>query len=161
MVGHFDTSKKNFAPWILPCEIFAPWIEFRTQFCIVRNFRNLFRTVQKLVWAVRNATHVPRGCFAQCENFRTLDWGVRNFAFGISHLGMHFRMLDSTVRNFLLARCSFLVMTINFPFQLRFEHRLKRWVSNFPSFETVYSMYKMDSRKFSKNVSNSSKIFAP
>ena len=65
-------------------------MEFRTQFRIVRNFCTLFRTVRKLAWDVRNATRVPGGCFAQCENFRTLNSGVRNWRLENSHLGLWF-----------------------------------------------------------------------
>ena len=37
-------------------------------------------------------------------------------------------------------------------FQLRFANHLKRWTSDFRSFETIYRMYIMDSRKCSKFV---------
>ena len=117
---------REFAPWT---EIFAPWNDFRTFNSGVRNFHTLICTVRNLAWGVRNGTRVPGGGFARCENFRTLDWGVRNSR---------------------SARSSFLAMTITFSFQLGFGQRLKCWTTDFPSFETVYSMYKMDSRKYSK-----------
>ncbi|RVW95436.1 hypothetical protein CK203_028714 [Vitis vinifera] len=43
-------------------------------------------------------------------------------------------------------------MAITSSFQLRFANRLKCWTPDFPSFETIYSMYIMDSRKCSKFV---------
>ena len=43
-------------------------------------------------------------------------------------------------------------ITITSLFQLRFAHRLKRWIPDFPSFKTIYSMYTMDSIKCSKFV---------
>ena len=56
------------------------------------------------------------------------------------------------LRNCLLAWCDCLPMDITSSFHLWFEHRLKRWTSDFLSFETTYSMHKMDSRKCSKYV---------
>ena len=46
--------------------------------------------------------------------------------------------------------CSCLQMAITSLFQLQFANRLKRWTPDFPSFETIYSMYTMDSKKCSK-----------
>ena len=40
----------------------------------------------------------------------------------------------------------------NFLFQLRFVHHLKCWISDFPSFETIYSIHEMDSKNCSKCV---------
>ena len=48
------------------------------------------------------------------------------------------------------AWCSCLQMVITSSFQLWFAHCLKRWTPDFPSFEMIYSMYTMDSRKCSK-----------
>ena len=101
-------------------------------------------------------------CFAPCENWFGLCEMPLMCQEGVSHGAKilttlirtvrNFRTLIRTVRNFLSARRSFLAMTITFLFQLRFGHCLKRWTSDFPSFKTVYSMYKMDSRKCSKYV---------
>ena len=77
---------------------------------------------------LRNGTHVPRGGFAAAKH----PTKFRN----------SFR---STLR-------SCVQTAITSSFQLRFAHRLKRWTSDFPSFETIYGMYKMDSRKYSKCV---------
>ena len=51
-----------------------------------------------------------------------------------------------------LAWCDCLQMAITSSFQLWFANRLKRWTPDFPSFETIYSMYIMDFRKCSKFV---------
>ena len=64
----------------------------------------------------------------------------------------NFRKLISQLRNFRSAWCDCLQMAITSSFQLRFAHCLKRWTPDFPRFKTIYSVYKMDSRKFSKCV---------
>ena len=46
--------------------------------------------------------------------------------------------------------CSYLQMAITSSFQLWFAHYLKHWTPDFPSFEMIYSMCIMDSRKCSK-----------
>ena len=51
-----------------------------------------------------------------------------------------------------LAWCSILQMAITSSFHLWFVHHLKLWTFNFPRFETIYSMCKMDSRKCFKFV---------
>lgn len=60
--------------------------------------------------------------------------------------------ISKSFRNDPPAWCSCLQMAITSSFQLRFANRLKRWTPDFPSFETIYSMYIMDSRKCSKFV---------
>ena len=55
-------------------------------------------------------------------------------------------------RNDLSTWCSCFQVVIISLFQLQFAHCLKRWTHNFPSFETIYSMYKMDSVNCSKFV---------
>ena len=62
----------------------------------------------------------------------------------------NFRKWLMGLRNSFLAWCSCLQMAITSSFQLRFAHCLKRLTPNFPSFETIYSMYIMDSNKCSK-----------
>ena len=57
-----------------------------------------------------------------------------------------------SLRNCLSAWCGYLPMVITSSFQLWFVPRLKHWISEFPSFETTYSMHKMDSRKCIKIV---------
>ena len=63
----------------------------------------------------------------------------------ISWISKWFRNAPSALRNFLQ-------MTITSPFQLWFTHHLKCWIFYFPSFETIYSLYKVDSGKCSKFV---------
>ena len=46
--------------------------------------------------------------------------------------------------------CSCFQMAITSLFQIWFAHHLKRWTLDFPSFKTLYNMYKMDSRKHPK-----------
>ena len=77
---------------------------------------------------LRNGTHVPRGGFAAAKH------------------PVNFR---NSIR---LALCSCLQTTITSLFQLQFVHHLKSWTPNFPSFETTYSMHKMNSKKYSKCV---------
>ena len=60
--------------------------------------------------------------------------------------------LISQLRNWPSAWCDWLSIAITSSFQLQFVHCLKRWISNFSSFETTYSMYEMDSNKCSKSV---------
>ena len=56
--------------------------------------------------------------------------------------------------NCLSAWCGCLPIAITSLFQLWFVHRLKRWTPDFTSFETKYSIHKMDSRS-ARFVSNS------
>ena len=56
------------------------------------------------------------------------------------------------LRNDPLAWCSCLQMAITSSFQLWFAHCLKHWTPDFLTFEMIYSMYAMDSRKCSKFV---------
>ena len=44
-----------------------------------------------------------------------------------------------------------LAMAVPSSFQLRIEYRLKHWIFDFLSFEMVYSMHQLDSRKCSKS----------
>ena len=62
----------------------------------------------------------------------------------------NFRIRERVMRNSFSAWCSCLQMAITSSFQLRFAHHLKHWIADFPSFEIIYSMYTIDSRKFSK-----------
>ena len=48
--------------------------------------------------------------------------------------------------------CDWLPMTLNSSFQLWFINRLKRWITDFPSFKTTYTIHQMDFRKCSKSV---------
>ena len=63
-----------------------------------------------------------------------------------------FRKAEKGLRNSFSTWCSCLQMAITSSFQLRFAHRLKSWTPDFPSFEKIYSMYIMNSRKCSKFV---------
>ena len=75
--------------------------------------------------------------------------------------GLHFaakgpfrndHLVISQLRNWPSAWCNWLPMAITSSFQLRFMHRLKRWIFDFLSFETTYSIHEMDSRKCSKSI---------
>ena len=55
------------------------------------------------------------------------------------------------LRNWPSAWCDWLPMTITSSFQLRIVHRLKRWIADFPRFETAYSMHEMSFKKCSKS----------
>ena len=63
-----------------------------------------------------------------------------------------FRKLILQLQNFLSTWCNCLQMAITSSFQLWFAHRLKRLTHDFSSFETIYIMCKMDSRKCLKCV---------
>ena len=74
------------------------------------------------------------------------NWGHFELDFEfISWISKSFRNGPSTL-------CNCLQMSITSSFQLQFVHRLNRWTLDFPSFEEIYSMYKMDSYKYSKFV---------
>ena len=49
------------------------------------------------------------------------------------------------------ARSDWLVTVATSSFQLRIVHRLKHWIADFLSFEMVYNMHQLDSRKCSKS----------
>nr|CAN64158.1 hypothetical protein VITISV_015782 [Vitis vinifera] len=66
--------------------------------------------------------------------------------------------MASRLRNSRSALRACLQTTITSSFHLRITYHLKRWTPNFPSFETRYGMYNLSSRKYFKNVSNSSKM---
>ena len=75
--------------------------------------------------------------------------------------GLHFaakgwfrshHLVISQLQNWPSAWCDWLPIAITSSFQLRFAHCLKRWISDFPSFKTKYSMHEMSSRKCSKSV---------
>ena len=57
-----------------------------------------------------------------------------------------------SLRNWPSAWCDRLPMALTSSFQLWFMHRLKRWITDFLSFETTYSMHQMGSSKCSKSV---------
>ena len=58
--------------------------------------------------------------------------------------------ISKSFRNDPPAWCSCLQMAITSSFQLWFTHRLKSWTPNFLRFKTIYSMYTMNSIKYSK-----------
>ena len=75
--------------------------------------------------------------------------------------GLHFaakgwfrsdHLVISQLRNWPSTWCDWLPMAITSSFQLQFMYHLKRWIADFPSFETTYSMHEMDSIKCSKCV---------
>ena len=57
----------------------------------------------------------------------------------------------AAVQNFPSAWSDRLPMAVTPSFQLRIVHRLKHWIIDFMSFETTYSMHKLNSRKCSKS----------
>ena len=85
------------------------------------------------------------------RGFRRHASGLRNFASWRSPFHSH-HLVISQLRNWLLAWCDWLPMATTSSFQLRFVHRLKRWIDDFPRFKMKYSMHEMDSRKCSKSV---------
>ena len=57
----------------------------------------------------------------------------------------------AAVQNLPSAWSDWLPMAVTPSFQLRIVYRLKHWIFDFLSFETTYSMHKLDSRKCSKS----------
>ena len=58
----------------------------------------------------------------------------------------------AALRNWPSACYDRLLMALTSSFQLRFVHRMKRWLANFPSFETTYGMHQIGSHKCFKSV---------
>ena len=79
--------------------------------------------------------------------YKITRWWLRNF----TAITLWFRSL----RNWPSAWCDRLPMALTSSFQLRFMHHLKRWIDDFTSFETTYSMHQMGSIKCSKSVQQS------
>ena len=139
-IVHFPSLNFGFATW--------RWFRNLEMICNLEMIRNFIRSLEATSWPranfvaisqpisqlwnkrmeLRNGTRVPRGGFAVAKH------------------PMNFR---NSIR---LALCSCLQTTITSLFQLQFVHHLKSWTPNFPSFETTYSMHKMNSRKYSKCV---------
>ena len=82
----------------------------------------------------------------QCGSVWIWNWG--HFELGFEFISW----ISKSFRNGLLALHSYLQMVITSSFQLRFVHCLKCWTLDFPRFEMIYSMYKMDSVMCSKFV---------
>ena len=61
------------------------------------------------------------------------------------------RLISQPCKNLPSAWSDLLAMAITPSFQLRIMHRLKHWIVDFLSFETKYSMHKLNSRKCSKS----------
>ena len=76
--------------------------------------------------------------------------GLRNFASWRSPFRN--QRLISQLQNWPLSWCDWFPMATTSSFQLRFVYCLKRWILDFPSFKTTYSMHEMDSKKCSKCV---------
>ena len=57
----------------------------------------------------------------------------------------------TVVQNLPSAWSDWLPMAVTPSFQLRIMHHLKHWIVDFLSFETTYSMHKLNSRKCSKS----------
>ena len=70
----------------------------------------------------------------------------------ISQLKADFVEAFLRLRNWLSAWCDQLPMALTSSIQLRFTYCLKHQISDFPSFETTYGVYQMDSRKCFKSV---------
>ena len=62
------------------------------------------------------------------------------------------RVISQLCKILPLAWSDWLPMAVTPSFQLRIVHRLKHWIVDFLSFEMVYNMYQLNSRKCSKSV---------
>ena len=102
--------------------------------CFRCNSRGRGGGTSKLQWVNSKLVSFWSGFRIHKLNFEIISWISKSF------------------RHYPLAWCSCLQMTITSLFQLRFANCLKRWTPEFPSFETIYGMYIMDSRKCSKFV---------
>ena len=78
-------------------------------------------------------------------HFASEIWSCENFTRGKGDA--KFSHLRKVMRNSFSTWCSRLQMARTSSFQLWFAHCLKRWTPDFLSFETIYSIYTMDSRK--------------
>ena len=123
---------------------FATWRWFRT---LVRNLKMISQRGSQLrrwnfnLWS---GTRVLVGGFAATKylvKFSQVDFATAKFS-----------QLISQLRNFRLTLHDCLQTTITSSFQLWYAHCLKRWTPDFPIFETILSMYKMNSTKWSKCV---------
>ena len=60
----------------------------------------------------------------------------------------------------IFALCTICLKTaITSSFQIQIMYHLKHWIPDFPSFKMIYGMHNLSSRKYFKNVSNSSEIW--
>ena len=57
----------------------------------------------------------------------------------------------ATLRNWPSTWSDWLPMVVTPSFELRIAHHSKHWIADFLSFETTYSMHKLDFRKYSKS----------
>ena len=76
--------------------------------------------------------------------------GCENFA----AKGLDFcskRLISQPCKNLPSTWSDLLTMAVTPSFQLRIVHCLKHWIVDFLSFETTYSMHKLNSRKCSKS----------
>ena len=110
---------------------FASWIcDFTTWrwFCHLEMIYNLFHSLE---------VNLQRG-----SQLRRWSFNLRS--------GTH--VLGGGFAAHFASWCSCLQTTITSSFQLQFVYRWKRWTSDLSRFETTYSMYQKDSRKYSKYV---------
>ena len=102
----------------------------------------------------KNLTELVANIWDHTGGFHKLKhylWKFLKLKVSILQVGLWFRKLNLWFRsllNCLSTWCGCFPMAIISSFQLRFAHRLKHWTPDFPSFKTIYCMYKMDSRKF-------------
>ena len=61
------------------------------------------------------------------------------------------RLISQSCKNLPSAWSDLLAVAVTPSFQLRITYRLKHWIVDFLSFETTYSMHKLNSRKCSKS----------
>ena len=99
------------------------------------------------------------------RKFRTRECVVRNSHKGgccakISHQIMCCAKFAQGTIHPCKCEIGFFQMAITSLFQIQIENCLKHWTPDFLSFKMTYGMHNLSSRKFSKNVSNSSKMGA-
>ena len=134
-------TKESYDRWITR----RVW-EFRHQISKAKNLKMLIANIGKLQ---ENFVAVQDGCeISQHEghHFTVKGW-FRSYPLVISQPKADFGAL----RNWPSAWSDQLPMAVTPSFQLRIVYHLKRWISNFPSFETTYSTHQLSSRKFSKS----------
>ncbi|KAL6321175.1 hypothetical protein AAG906_015517 [Vitis piasezkii] len=94
--------------------------------------------------------HLCTSLEASGEHPCTVQNGCKNFA----AKGQDFRskrLISQSCKNLPSAWSDLLAMVVTPSFQLRIAYHLKHWNFDFLSFETKYSMHKLDSRKCSKS----------
>ena len=119
------------------------------------------RWVIRRFWGYRNQISKAKNLKMSVANIAKLEEKFHSRACNYSKWLRNFRSKRTTfsqqkgdfaaVQNFPLAWSDRLPIPVTPSFQVWIVHHLKHWIVDFLSFETTYSMHKLDSRKCSKS----------